>query len=391
MRTLRVAILFEQYEPMHQTKDPGLLLAGLRTLGLDVSLVTIDKPSLASENANGIVKTTQESLRGSAFWIQHRFDYVIAYFWANRKYSEVARALKSCQIPFAIKLDSDGFISPSGFPIEHLRRAVSPPSVGSLIKTMAQIGLGYWLDRRIVEMYVMADRLIIESPVAARNLIQFLDGRGQHTMAQKIFVIPNPMAVHSRICDTKARMVALIGRWEDRRQKNTSAAIAVVRKLVQVDPRITVAVFGTGISSWKKALGEHPRVNLRGPIHHEELLQALTQIQVLFLPSNFESFSYAAGEALTEGATLAVAPFSAASYFTQNGRFGTVSTGFHPRQLLTAVTDELARWDRGLRDAQSIATYWTRELNVDRICRQYQALFDRSDGNDKREGESFNA
>jgi glycosyltransferase involved in cell wall biosynthesis len=387
---MKVAIVFEQYERMHETKDPGILLSGLHQLDLDVIMVTLNKPSLGV-GIPSILQTTRDNLCDPEFWTQQGFDYAIGYFWANPRYREIVHALKEAHIPLIIKLDSDGFISPSSFPGEYWRRAVESRSPTVLLKTLLRMMVGRWLDGRILDMYQAADQLVIESPVAATHLSTFFFRRGQPAMGEKVIVIPNPIVRHPMPEVVKERRVALVGRWDDRGPKNTGTAIAVIRRLLDAERRIGVVVFGTGIEDWRRSFPDEPRVELCGSVSHERLLHALTGVQVLFQPSRFESFSYAAGEALTRGATLVATPFPSAYYFTQHGRFGTVSAGFGRDSLTEALTAELACWDRGERDGKAIAAYWTEELAADRIAQRFASMMFAEDEKGTKKGAYVNA
>ena len=368
---MRVGVLFEGFRETHRTKDPGLLVEAFTKSGIPSVLVTTPKPGLRGMDIP-LMLGSREEMQGPRFWQSSGLDFVIAFFWGDSKHLPVGAALDTAGIPFAIKMDSDGYV-PSAFPREHLRRTLRPLRLRALFQVAIRLALAPWIDARVAKLFSIATALVIESPDAKTNLGHFLRQVHREDLVEKIIVIPNPVrtdeSTNGRFAN-KSKSILCIGRWEDA-AKNARNAALVIKRFLETHPDYEVVIVGTGDKKCKRILNPYSRARFLGAIPHADVMVEAQKAQILFMPSNWESFAYAAAEALTMGATLVGTPLPSFRYFTVGGEFGTLSDTFDRRAIFRALESEATLWDAGARQPEAIAAYWRNELNMDRIAGQY--------------------
>jgi len=117
------------------------------------------------------------------------------------------------------------------------------------------------------------------------------------------FVIPNPAkAVLSRSQKSKSRyVIATIGRWS--RIKNFQAFIALHKTLLKKKfPHRAIMV----TSYWDEKFGIPETIERKDPMSQEDLHRFYKSIDLLIVPSIFETFCNVAAEALVNGTSVLV-------------------------------------------------------------------------------------
>lgn len=85
--------------------------------------------------------------------------------------------------------------------------------------------------------------------------------------------------------------------------------------------------------------------------------------QMLLMPSNWEGFALAAGEAVCLGCSIVGTPIGSLEYLVGDGERGTIADSFDTSAVLDALKAEAARWERGERNPARIAATWRGRIN----------------------------
>ena len=382
---MRVAVLLDLYEPMHHTKDGNILL-GLAEMGAEPRLVTAEKPALVGYAPSfPVIQAPQEAFRRSSFWEGVEADLVLAYTWLNRHRNPEVRAIKRAGKPLLIRADRDGRIGSPLLPREYyLYPARTISGIRNLMRRAAWQAFSRLLRAAVLQQFLLADAIYIESEEARGNLNHILAEWGRSDLADKIHHLPvaiSDTCLSTRIREKRSRVVA-VGRWEDRWVKNTETAVKVLVRLLERRPDCRVVMLGSGQEIVKKILGRlrSPHANRFSILGHrpqEELAQILGESRVLFLPSRTEAFPLSAGDAVCMGCTVVGAGLEAIIALSKDGLCGTVADGYRQESLLQALTEELNHWDSGRRDPEAIATLWRSQLDRRNVARKILHLGDR--------------
>lgn len=215
-----------------------------------------------------------------------------------------------------------------------------------------------------------SSRIAFGSAAAIRCWRRFLDQQGALDLAGRAFVAPFPVPelfCRGAIPPKEDRVVA-IGRWSDPQKDAPLLAAALARFLEPARPT-RVEIFGADGEREFGALAERfPKLALRGVQEPPVVREALLAARVLLFASRWETGPHAAGEALTSGATLVSPPMPNFEGMSDGGRYGTLAADRSPAALAFALAMELANWDRGVRDAPAIATFWRARLHPRAFC-----------------------
>ena len=113
----------------------------------------------------------------------------------------------------------------------------------------------------------------------------------------------------------------------------------------------------------------------------EDMVGIYAASQVAYCPSVFESFHIASGEALCCGCSVVAArsdSLAAFQWFAQDGA-GTLASKDDTEGHLNALKEELASWESGHRNPESIALLWGGRLHADRVAAQAAGFLEGKD------------
>lgn len=195
-----------------------------------------------------------------------------------------------------------------------------------------------------------------------------------------------PHAVESRFQyggRAKRRRIACVGRWQDVIQKRPWLLVEVIGLLLKQDDTVDFVIMGNTtpeLEAWHQSLDEtcRRRVRLMGRVNRVELAGEFAESMVFYSPSAFESFGIAAAEALCSGCSVVagrLVSMSAFEWFVSE-RSGTLAEEDNAAGHVRALLEELAKWDRGERNAAAISTIWCERLHADKVARRILAMAD---------------
>ncbi|MDA7517831.1 glycosyltransferase [Akkermansiaceae bacterium] len=335
-----------------------------------------------------MIRTPYEKLEDPAFWDSLEVDGVVLYGWGAGKYHKIAKAIKNSGIFFVSHLDTAGILGlSSGIRAFYeaqwnvLFRKEDRAHVGLyrfLIKAFRGSTIGLVSNDLRRAMHLRhADVIGAISPIAQERIKKACRLYGGDALAGKVRLIPHPNGSYMLPSPDipKERLVIAVGRWDDEKVKGTDLLMKVVERLEELDPKIRFEIYGeaTGkMERWHAALSESGRamITLKGIVPNTEVMRALQRARVSLCTSLHESYHAVSAEALCCGCSVVgpdIAEIPSMKWFTEEGS-GTLA----PRTrdgLAEAIVHEMAEWDRGNRDAQTISEQWSKRLHAPEVAR----------------------
>jgi glycosyltransferase involved in cell wall biosynthesis len=386
---MRAAIFFDEYMPLHETKDPGLLALGLNRLCCSTSLITLGKPELENYNAPFVlIARDRQRFADASFWRRLEAEVVICYTWLDPSYNDIVAALRDSGKIIVLKADSDGRLgyplAPRYFqttkPLQRLKHVCEEGAFFSKIFPSYRSRV-----KEIIRQIQMANAVLIESPKALSNMREFLGYWWNQNLLSKFHVIPNPVAddVMQAQITAKENVLMSVGRW-DSPQKNAAMLLKCSHKFLTDNDgwRLQlVSTLGHGrklveniVSRWTLAL--RSRVEIQGPLEsHGQMVQLFNRTKIFFVPSRWEGFPIAAAEAVCMGCTIAGTPLEALDFLVAEGFSGKLSKGFTFGDLTRTLQREASSWLQNVYNPFAIAAYWRQRLSSETVASQVMKLF----------------
>ncbi len=307
-------------------------------------------------------------------WRQLGCDVAVVVTW--HRMSEVLRAMQDAGVRTVALTDSDGQLGTRAHPWITLQRMwVYQRSLRGRIRC-----LRYWLrqlrtpfpdeEREYLESSRSSDLIVLGSAVAEQRFARFLRSRRTERLMARVVSLPFCIGEAFTRCplpETRADRFVAVGRWDDP-QKNPALLAAALRRFRAHRQRTEIHVFGPGGASRFGGPDRPAGVSYRGEIDQAGLAVELASSRAIVFSSRWEGSPHAANEALATGGTLVGTPIPSLSSWSQEGRFGTVSSRHTPGSLAAALLHEAELWDDGHRDAMAIADHWRRALDPETIC-----------------------
>lgn len=364
-------------------RDSGLLCRGFREIG--VESMAVMPGDRKAEDEHDLIRTDYMNLESSDWWRGHQLDGVVLYAWGSPRYRFVAKAIHDAGIVLVLNQDHGGLVSPLAglkgwFQDQWNLSGGVARFVGKVIK-----GLTYGLaitDPRRAEHLSYGDAIACVSPESAQSYAKLCRWYGGKVMADKVQVVPHP--VDHRFCHVEApkkRQLVCVGRWDDTIQKRPCFMMKVIDHLLQVDLRVTISIVGettATMDAWHQRLSQEQqeRVLFHGKMLPEELVAIYQQSQVFYSPSAYESFGIAAAESLCCGCSVVASQsvsMSAFSWFVSENS-GTLATGNCVQDHVSAIEEELSRWEQGMRDASEMSRVWRERLHAARVAEKVLSI-----------------
>lgn len=302
-----------------------------------------------------------------------RPDAAIALTRFDAGLTPLLRALRQHGVPLVVKGDTDGTL---GYPLTPNYLRMRPP-------TSAPLNLLRHLKWRLplrgviasrLDHLDMADAVVVESPGARVNVAQFLIHHGRSALLDRLRFLPNPLPMDSQLPDAAPRpcVIVAVGRWNDPAKGAALLRGTLTRALVHL-PGYAVHVVGVGAQAVTDTLpiALRKRCTAHAPMPFAGVEELLRSARILLVPSLIESFSFATGEALASGASVAVTPIESLIYLAGGGAHGSIARDFTAPALAAALCAEAAAWEQGARDPVAIARHWRATLDPERIAREW--------------------
>ena len=377
---MKVGIFIDNFFEAQEFKDPGVIAESLLKLGYEVKIYCFNTNSKKFGNID-IKKITKENSQEESFWKEESVDAVIVYSWLSLRFSNLIKTLNSVNIKTFLKLDSDGHLL---YPLRptYLRTIGRDNTPKELL--IHFIRLIQWfvfpklITRKRLDQLSISNASIIESPAALDNLRLSLKYWKQEKLNDKLFSVPDPVSQDiiddSHELAKKENIIFCNGRWNDK-QKNTSGLIKVLTRCNLGNWKIVIIGKNSSIIKEKlKTKNKNINIEAFENVEHKLIGEYLRKSKIIFAPSNHESFNLAVAESLCYGCSLAGTPLESFLYFSQNGKYGTISKNFKILEITKALINEIRKWDNNFYNPEEVSKYWRSQLSPEHIGRSIDTL-----------------
>jgi glycosyltransferase involved in cell wall biosynthesis len=393
---MKIAVFLDGFKPFHEHKE-GQLIMGFIDLGVPSVVVTPPNAELhAYDSPFPLLKATRSDLADARLWNAMGIDAAVLFTWFSPDYLDILAAVKKGGALLLIRPDTDGRIGPPA-PVRRRTFYIRPPRIRQIPRWIGGRLLWHmYFGRRaadgLLRTLILSDAVVLESPNAVANVARILVSYKRPDLIDRLCMIPNQVCPHI-VCGPigpKEKVVAAVGRWEDYRQKNTIVMVRVLIDFLTQRSDYRAVLAGSGATLLNNLLLEssdspHDRISVTGGIPHDAVGRILATSQILFMPSLFESFGYAAAEALCAGCSVVGTPIEPLQYLSMGGLTGTLASDFGRKGLLAALLADAKKWDRGEYVPNEVARRWRALLDRRVVAQQYLDKFSELTAN-KRSG-----
>jgi len=365
-------------------REFGLVCRGFRRLGMDSRFVALGQPSLREDVP--LITCTLAQMTDPNWWRQWNLEGVILNAWGMPRHEPIARAIKTAGVKLNLALDSDGFDHPR----VGLRRYLYEkyyaerdrtkwfPAGWALLKTLVTAFRAR--HARTMRHLEHGDFLTLPSPLAQQRYSRLLMAVGRPDLVPRLRNVPYP-ATQEMTCNPSIRkqpLIIAVGRWQNF-QKGTPVLARVLERILSEQPGYSARIIGGGEEYVRRLVqplddGCKSRINILGPVRHQQLAGHYQESQILLCTSRYESFHNASGEALCCGCSVVGdVGISSMPYFC-SASSGTLSCDLSVNNLRDALQAEIDAWQRGDRDPIQISATWTARLHPDRVAEMFLNL-----------------
>lgn len=368
---MRIAVV-DYYHPTLEFKDSCQITIGLGEAGEDSFMIPLDRTDLRQGAPFTIVAADP---RSDAFWAHADVDVVLFFSRLDPRNTPLLERIKAYGKKLIVKADSDGTL---GYPlVPNYLRTLSffKDPIGWILRNAKwRMPIAKFVTEKI-EQIRLADAVVIESPEALSNAAHVLDYWGYKNLVGKLNFVPNPVApdVLRSPPRHKENVVVASGRWEDEGVKNTKVLVRVLADFLRKRPDYKSVIIGTGadhVNQLTQSLTQsvRARMEIRGFVERPEVAEILSVARIFFMPSRIESFGIAAAEALCMGCSVVVTPIESLKYLSAHGFSGTVAREYGAGPILSALNEDVSKWEREEYDPSRLAEYWRPKLDRKEIA-----------------------
>lgn len=360
-------------------RDAGLLIRGFQRLGLRATLVAIrpEGSQAASIRGDELVLASGGEETSEAFWKRLHPDAVVLYAWTRPRFQPLRAAVRKATPLLAEHMDTDGMrgavLNPAHFfylswaqamdrwGASHGKSWLCPPALfAALWQTGFSLCATPVLGLRAARTVSRIPAVLVESEPALQRIRRWLKIFG--LPGGNLHVCPHSVDTHGlgapKNATLRARRVVAIGRWRSF-QKNWQQCLELAKSLIAERPDYEFHIVGETPLTDSPA----PQIILHGRLERSKVTEWLGESQILVVPSRYESFHLASGEALCCGCSVVESPrLTTAAYFAEDG-CGTVARRPTTGAMLEALRIEIRAWESGQRDPEKIATKWRARLS----------------------------
>ena len=317
----------------------------------------------------------QEDCRRPQFWQALAPDVVVMVTWLSR-FEEFAAARQTGAQTIALA-DSDGQVGLTVHWRHTLYRSVMQHTRLRDRAASAKFFLQR-LARRphetatVIRSIEHSDRVVVNTNVAAENVIQFLHAARSDYLADRVKVCPypvDPFFSEPLPALQKSNSLTAIGRW-DSPQKDGKLLAASLNTYYQRGGTAEVFIFGNGCDVFSELSGRWHKVHPQGVQPPSIIAEALAASRSLLLTSRWESGPIAAFEALCQGCSLVSTDIPNLRELAGfDDRYGHIARRRSPDAFAEALLREMHAWDQSWRDSGEIAAHWRPVFHIDSVCR----------------------
>jgi|GEM_PF-811127 len=394
-----IGIWLPNFDTFEMNKCYGQIALGLFELGADVALLTSGKGEIHSFNNSDDYDATKLRVIGSienseAKNIFSEFDYVIMYTWFAKNLTNWVKEAKESGCKVILKLDHNGkfgtretlvhssqkYIIRNFWRIEYILKVPRLVLKNLLVFSSTKFKRNFF--KHLIVQAELADRIIIESPHAAYNLVTIFGDLGVHDLIEKIRVIPNPVSPsfsRSAISNVyKENLVVAVGRWNDEAPKNPKDLVRTIVEFLSKKNNWKVVIIGPGEDILQNYIKKYSpdkfvasKIQVVGRLKNEDIIRYLVKSKIILSSSRWESFGIAAAEALCLGNTLVGPRIESFEYLSNLGFSGTLALSHNWKDLLATLIYESELWKKGQRNPEEIANFWREILDRKMIAQKF--------------------
>ncbi len=357
-KSCKIGIVFNSPSEMRKSSiDYGKYYKGFKSIGLNCilfarkeSVIGFDYPIETVDNETVFCRED--------YWKRFDLDYCLIPTWMGM--NPILASLKKTNCRILNMIDSDGYFGTRVFPRYSLKNMVSYHNDWhSKIKCL------YWWIRiylfyhkvyaeSVIDNFKLSDKIIVNSPQARRNIIDFLRYYNSSDLSSKIITSKYP--VHeiflSQATVPKLNQIISIGRWESG-QKNGALLKRVIKRFLSLKFNYRFVIVGTCQDNFfADLLRDFPNCVTHIPsASREEIYNLIRSSKILLSTSIYESGPIVADEALLSGTSL-VAPLDIPlfNYYLSDNHFGTGFKARKVKSVVRALSQEIHRWEFGERN-----------------------------------------
>lgn len=347
-------------------RDTGLIARHLRRLGLQSKCIMPLPYYDDDDDLEHLIRVSMKELRDPKWWRSLGIDGVVLYSWAAPRYNDIARAIHQAGLKLLLHLDTSGSFWKLSWQQARLLQK---------LKLCIKIPVIDFLRARHMHYadYITASRPVIET---LRHRLFYGE-----TIARKGQIMACPVACECSYDGTpKTPDILFIGRWDDLFQKRPQYMMAALEHLfgplAASLPGNTHAIIcgklTPALEAWHQTLPEHARkaISMKGYVDNALLPALYSRAQMIACNSRYEGSHNVSAEALCCGASIVCAnrPDDLRTvhwYTSQNS--GRIAREDTPESFAEALRDELLSWQRGERNARTIAQSWQPLFHADQV------------------------
>lgn len=370
-------------------RDSGLLCRGFQAIGIESRAVMPGEQK--PEDGDDLIRTDYKNLESAEWWKSLGIDGIVLYAWGRPKFRNVAKTIRDAGIFLILSQDSGGQVSPLTGTRDWLQAQWTYGGEGRDLKSWLRffklalrgLSIGLLLTDPLRAQHLKYGNIITcVSPLASeryKRLCRWYDGSA---LASRVKMIPHAVESHFQYSgQSKQRQIVCVGRWPDITQKRPWLLMDTLGNLLAIDDSVTVVIAGKltpELTEWhsKLPVNRRTRVDLRGLVGRDELADLLKESKVFYSPSAYESFGIAAAEALCSGCSVVArrsVVMPAFEWFVSENSGRLVDLDDAAGHA-TALSEELAAWDCGLRNAEKISKHWSKNLHAENIAVRFLDL-----------------
>ncbi len=357
-KSCKIGIVFNSPTELRKSSiDYGKYYKGFKSIGLNCILFARKESVIGFDYPIETVENETDFYRDD-YWKAFNLDYCLIPTWMGM--NRILASLKKTNCRIINMIDSDGYLGTRVFPLHSLNNMLSYQNDGhSKLKCFLWWIRKYLFYHRVyaesvIDNFKLSDKIIVNSPQARRNIVEFLKYYNSSDLNSKIITSKYP--VHEIFFNSatvpKSNQILAIGRWETG-QKNGALLKKVIKRFLSLNFEYRFVIVGSCKDNFfADLLRDFPnRVTYIPSASREEIYNLICASKILLSTSIYESGPIVADEALLSGTSL-VAPLDIPlfNYYLSDNHFG---TGFKARKVkgvVRALSQEIHRWEIGERN-----------------------------------------
>lgn len=371
-------------------RESGLTCRGFQSLGIESGSILL-APHKEGQLSD-VIRATREQMENPAWWASLKIDGLIFYTWGNSKFLRMVQAAVKAGVRVAQVTDSQGILSPlsdfrAHIQAEHAHHWYAP-AWKRYLRTLLKLPITLTVripcrDLLMARTIAASDYFFAPTPCAAERFEKLVRRLQGPAAAQRVRFMPIPVNFHFTYSPEIPKLdeVVAVGRW-DSTQKRTPLLTATIAMALAQRPSTRYRIFGQTtpeLVGWHHQLPPalKTRVVLEGLVSNSDLATAYQQARVMLVSAAYEGCHNSSAEAICCGATVVAcrSPFLGALEWHASKNSGRLAERATPDSLAQTLLEELAAWDRSVRNPLAHSEAWTSELHPDRVAMRILELF----------------